>query len=84
MGIVGFDDNTHFALFTPSITAVAQPVKEISTMVIRILISSLEEKDSKKRKRQKIELKTSLVIRDSSVRNNGKQLKTAAENFLSK
>ncbi|MEO6232398.1 MAG: substrate-binding domain-containing protein [Ferruginibacter sp.] len=66
MGIVGFDDNTNFVLFTPSITAVAQPVQEISEQVIQLMIACLTE--NKKRKRQKIELKTILKIRDSSLR----------------
>ena len=64
MGIVGFDDNSHFALFSPSITAVAQPVQEISEAVIKLMITCLGE--NKKRKREKIVLKTILNVRDSS------------------
>lgn len=75
MGVVGFDDNTHFALFSPSITAVAQPVKEISDEIVRVMINCLSEKDYKKRKRVKIELKTELMIRDSSSKKNDARLK---------
>ena len=73
MGIVGFDDNSHFALFSPSITAVAQPVQEISEAVIKLMITCLGE--NKKRKREKIVLKTILNVRDSSQRGAGTRLR---------
>ncbi|MEO6719543.1 MAG: substrate-binding domain-containing protein [Ferruginibacter sp.] len=69
MGVVGFDDNTHFALFSPSITAIAQPIKEISDEVVRSLINCLAERDNKNRKPEKVELKVTLNIRESSQRN---------------
>ena len=73
MGIVGFDDNSHFALFSPSVTAVAQPVQEISEAVIKLMITCLGE--NKKRKREKIVLKTILNVRDSSQKKAGTHLK---------
>ena len=73
MGIVGFDDNSHFALFSPSVTAVAQPVQEISEAVIKLMITCLGE--NKKRKREKIVLKTILNVRDSSQREAGTRLR---------
>lgn len=73
MGIVGFDDNSHFALFSPSVTAVAQPVQDISEAVIKMMITCLAE--NKKRKREKIVLKTILNVRDSSQRNASTQLR---------
>lgn len=69
MGVIGFDDNSHFEVFSPSVTAVAQPVLDISEQVIKMMISSLTEKENSKRKRQKIELKTVLMSRDSTCRN---------------
>lgn len=48
---VGFDDNTHFYLFTPSITAAAQPIEEISEEVVKQLLDALSsEKESSKRR----------------------------------
>lgn len=66
MAVVAFDDNSHFNLFSPSITAVAQPVKEIAHEIIRQLKRQLSgtEKDIR---RQTSVLKTELVIRESSL-----------------
>ena len=69
MGVIGFDDNSHFEVFSPSVTAVAQPVLDISEQVIKMMMSCLTEKENSKRKRQKIELKTVLMSRDSTRRN---------------
>lgn len=66
IGIVGFDDNTHFHLFTPSITAVAQPVEEISEEVVKQLLNSLsDEKEIKKRRTVTFPVK--LIERNSSL-----------------
>ncbi|MEZ2336393.1 LacI family DNA-binding transcriptional regulator [Mucilaginibacter sp. RCC_168] len=64
IGVVVFDDNNNFSLFTPAITAVAQPIREIGLQVTKILLDQLQEDhmiDS-----QNILLKTKLIIRDSS------------------
>jgi LacI family transcriptional regulator len=37
IGVVSFDDNSHFELFSPSISAIAQPVEEMSHEIIRQL-----------------------------------------------
>lgn len=67
IGVVGFDDNTHFNLFTPSITAVAQPTEEISKEVLKQLLDALsDEKESKKRRT--VTLPVKLVVRNSSVK----------------
>ena len=65
IAVVGFDDNTHFYLFTPSITAVAQPIKEISEEVVKQLLDALSDgKESKKRKTVTLPIK--LIERNSS------------------
>ena len=69
MGVIGFDDNSHFEVFSPSVTAVAQPVMDISEQVIKMMMSCLTEKENSKQKREKIELKTILMCRDSTRRN---------------
>ena len=65
IAVIGFDDNTHFSLFSPSITAVAQPTREISEQIIQQLLMCLAETD-KKPERKTIVLPTRLMIRDSS------------------
>ncbi|WP_158085388.1 LacI family DNA-binding transcriptional regulator [Niastella vici] len=65
IAVVGFDDNTHFNLFTPSITAVAQPTEEIAQEVVHQLLNALSnERESKKRRMVMLPVK--LIVRDSS------------------
>lgn len=66
MGMIGFDDNTHFGLFSPAITAVAQPVQVISEETILKLMSCLSGKEKNKAK-ETIVLPVKLVVRESSV-----------------
>lgn len=66
IGIVGFDDNTYFSLFSPSITAAAQPVEEISNQTVKELIKALIMEDQNEKKKT-IVLKTNLIVRESSV-----------------
>lgn len=65
IGMVGFDDNTHFALFSPSITAIAQPIEEISHQAVQQLINSIAGK-AKNKKSKTIVLPTKLIVRESS------------------
>jgi len=64
IGTVVFDDNNNFALFTPAVTAVAQPIREIGLQVTKILLDQLQ--DNHMIDSQNILLKTKLIIRDSS------------------
>jgi LacI family transcriptional regulator len=66
IGVVGFDDNTHFSLFSPSITAVAQPVEDISKATVEQLVVALTKED-KGKKRKTIVLPTALIVRESSL-----------------
>jgi LacI family transcriptional regulator len=73
VAIVSFDDNTLFELYSPSITAVAQPMKEISERVVEKLMSCLNSNKDNERK-ETIVLKTELVIRNSSVKKTNKRV----------
>jgi len=42
IGVTGFDDHTYYGLFCPSITAVAQPITEISRAIVHNLQDALE------------------------------------------
>ncbi len=66
IGIVGFDDNTHFALFTPSITAVAQPLEQISKKIVQLLTKALAD-DNTPLTAKTYALPTELIVRESSV-----------------
>lgn len=68
VGVVGFDDNTNYNLFSPAITAVAQPMEEIAGEVISLLMSSLNKTEAGDKKRFVV-LSTKMIVRDSSVSN---------------
>ena len=65
IAVIGFDDNTHFSLFSPSITAVAQPIREISDQVMQQLMACLTGNEKLPGKKT-IVLQTKLIIRESS------------------
>lgn len=64
--VIAYDDHDLFRLYKPSITAIAQPIEEISKQVINILLQHLDISDKHTEKEQVI-LSTNLVIRDSSL-----------------
>lgn len=65
LGIVTFDDNELFKIFNPTITAVAQPLWEIGTELMQLMLNLLKKKDVKDSP-EKIILKTELKVRESS------------------
>jgi LacI family transcriptional regulator len=65
IGVVVFDDINNFSLFTPAITAVAQPIREIGLQVSKILLDQLQ--DDHMIDSQNILLKTKLIVRESTV-----------------
>jgi LacI family transcriptional regulator len=65
IALVGFDDNTHFALFSPSITAIAQPIEGISESITEMLDSYLQ-KQVTEAVGQTVRLPVELIVRDSS------------------
>lgn len=67
IGVIGFDDNTHFSLFRPSITAIAQPLQEMSEQVINRLMQLLEPGAVPIRP-ETIVLPVTLVVRESSIK----------------
>lgn len=67
IGVVGFDDNTHFSLFSPSITAIAQPVQMISEETVRKLMMCLSGREKELTKETTV-LPVKLIERESSVR----------------
>jgi LacI family transcriptional regulator len=66
IAVIGFDDNSHFALFCPAVTAVAQPVEDISREVVEVLIGCLMGKDKIHQKITTV-FPTKLIVRESSL-----------------
>lgn len=65
MGVVVFDDYNFYRLHSPPITAVAQPIQEISDQVINMILKLLLNADSKKTL-VNVVLSTDLIIRQSA------------------
>ncbi|HTN19751.1 MAG TPA: LacI family DNA-binding transcriptional regulator [Pelobium sp.] len=66
IGVIVFDDHNLYRLFTPSITAISQPIKEIAESSINLMLEMLEDNyDFKELK--SVLLKSTLNIRESSL-----------------
>jgi LacI family transcriptional regulator len=65
IAVVSFDDNDLFRLHTPSITVAAQPVKEIATRTIELLIRLIDG-DVAENKITELTIKPTIIIRNSS------------------
>jgi len=66
LGVIVFDDYNFFRLFTPSITAVAQPLREISENIINLLLNNLSDSELHQKK-QTIVIPTQLMVRNSTL-----------------
>lgn len=66
IGIITFDDNELFKIYKPSITAVSQPLTEISNKLMDLLLPMLKHKGVKEFT-ENILLKAELIERESSV-----------------
>ncbi len=62
ISIVSFDDNTYLDFMNPAITRVSQPINEIGSLAVKILMNSLE---NGKRSDAHIQLLPRLVVRNS-------------------
>jgi LacI family transcriptional regulator len=77
IAVAGFDDNTNFELFSPSITSVAQPVQDISEHLIGRLISLMAGNTGRQMAPHTSVLPVEIIVRESSL--NHKQKKVNAE-----
>jgi LacI family transcriptional regulator len=64
VGVLSFDDHDIFKLYSPSITAINQPLTEIARHSVEMLNSQIIDRDSDK-KNQSIFLEAELIIRNS-------------------
>ena len=65
LGIITFDDNDLFRIYTPTISAVSQPLQEIGEKLMKIMLNMLKEKDGSDSP-QEVVLNAELILRDSS------------------
>jgi LacI family transcriptional regulator len=66
IAVISFDDYDVFELYSPSITAIAQPIEEMADNVISILLNKMNNKSDKE---QQVTLHTRLKVRGSSAVN---------------
>ncbi|WP_121355662.1 LacI family DNA-binding transcriptional regulator [Flavisolibacter nicotianae] len=67
LAVVSFDDSRFFRLFTPPVSAVAQPLEKIAETIISLLMKSLDTPASK-RCVETIVLETEFIVRKSSLK----------------
>lgn len=60
--VIGFDDISFSATYSPSITTIAQPKYEMGTMALSMLVKLIEKKELSQKK---VLIEPKLVIRDS-------------------
>ncbi|UOQ53409.1 substrate-binding domain-containing protein [Hymenobacter cellulosivorans] len=68
LAVISYDDHDLFRLYTPAITAIAQPVESIAKNVIDILLEELQPSAEPAIGLSQQVLPTQLIIRQSSIR----------------
>jgi LacI family transcriptional regulator len=77
MGVGAFDDHVILQLHLPPITAIAQPVEDMSRQVINLLLKRVSGAGIEQ-ENETVILPATRIIRDSSIRNNSSGLLTKA------
>jgi LacI family transcriptional regulator len=67
LAVVSFDDSRFFRLFSPAITAVAQPVEKIAESIIQQLLKNIETPPAE-RQVETVVLETEFIVRQSSAK----------------
>ena len=65
-GILTFDDNSFFRIYSPAITAIAQPLEAISRELMEILLDQIKNAGPRKSELIQRVLPAALIIRESS------------------
>lgn len=74
VSVVGFDNVPLSSVIYPSLTTVAQPIKEMADLIVELLVEKIQVKEKQKRHKemepsyQRIVLDTQLLVRDSCKR----------------
>ena len=68
VSVIGFNDDPMGAMFTPSLSTVAQPSFEIGQEVVKLLLEQIRQPDYQASEHKTIVLPTKLNIRESSVK----------------
>ena len=63
ISVVGFDDIPQAAAIFPALTTIAQPIAEMGTIGVRLLLDRIARRDAPY---QRVRLSTRLVVREST------------------
>ena len=65
LAVIGFDDLTESAYFTPSLTTITHPLRELGILAVKTILAQIEGADSQAAVKS-ITLQTELVVRQST------------------
>jgi DNA-binding LacI/PurR family transcriptional regulator len=67
LAVIGFDDLAESPYFTPALTTIRQPLRELGILAVKTLLAQIEGADTK-RVDNTLTLQTELIVRDSTPR----------------
>lgn len=65
LAVIGFDDISEAAFYSPSLTTITHPLREMGILAVKTLLDQIEASDSGS-SRKSLVLKTELLVRDST------------------
>lgn len=65
LAVIGFDDLVESPYFTPALTTIRQPLRELGILAVKTLLAQIEGADTK-RADNTLTLQTELIVRDST------------------
>ena len=78
ISLISFDDYTYLDFMNPPITRVSQPIEEICSIALIMLLQSME---SKVQSKEKLKLPPKLLVRSSVIKIDEKNICTISNNF---
>jgi LacI family transcriptional regulator/LacI family repressor for deo operon, udp, cdd, tsx, nupC, and nupG len=69
LGVVGFSNDARSEIISPGLTTLAHPINDLAKTAVGLLLKRLDEVSHPKKQKLVTTLKTSLIVRESSVRN---------------
>jgi LacI family transcriptional regulator/LacI family repressor for deo operon, udp, cdd, tsx, nupC, and nupG len=69
LGVVGFSNDARSEVISPGLTTLAHPINDIAKTAVGLLLNKLDEVAEPKKQKLVTTLKTSLMIRQSSLKN---------------
>jgi len=67
LAVIGFDDLAESPYYSPALTTIRQPLRELGILAVKTLLVQIEEADTK-RAGNAFTLPTELIVRDSTPR----------------